>query len=108
MVVTTWRSWAAVAVLGGLSTTAAAELTNRAAPVIVGHYHLNVTSVADHKRFWVDTLGGKAVKIGNVDAIEFPDVYLLLQEAAPTGGTRGTTFDHIGFAVPDVPAMTTK
>jgi 4-hydroxyphenylpyruvate dioxygenase-like putative hemolysin len=26
----------------------------------------------------------------------------------PTGPTRGTTFDHIGFAVPDVPATTTK
>jgi catechol 2,3-dioxygenase-like lactoylglutathione lyase family enzyme len=108
MVAATWRSWAPGLALAALSSAATAELTNRAAPVIVGHYHLNVTSVADHKRFWVDTLGGKAVKIGNVDAIEFPDVYLLLQEAAPTGGTRGTTFDHIGFAVPDVPAMTTK
>jgi len=108
MVRTTWRSWAAGAALAALSSTAAAELTNSAAPVIVGHYHLNVTSVAEHKRFWVDTLGGKAVKIGNVDAIEFPDVYLLLHVQKPTGPTRGTTFDHIGFAVPDVPAMTTK
>ena len=108
MVGTTWRSWAAGAALAALSGTAAAELTNTAAPVIVGHYDLNVTSVAEHKRFWVDTLGGKAVKIGNVDAIEFPDVYLLLHVQKPTGPTRGTTFDHIGFAVPDVPAMTTK
>jgi catechol 2,3-dioxygenase-like lactoylglutathione lyase family enzyme len=85
-----------------------AELTNDAAPVIVGHYHLNVTSIAEHRRFWVDTLGGKAVRIGGVEAIEFPDVYLLLHEQSPTGPTRGTTFDHIGFAVPDVPALTTK
>ncbi len=69
---------------------------------------MNVTSVAEHRRFWVDTLGGKAVKVGSVDAVEFPDVYLFLHEAKPTGPTRGTTFDHIGFAVPDVPAMTTK
>lgn len=91
-----------------LAAPASAELMNDAAPVIVGHYHLNVTSVAEHRRFWVDTLGGKAVKIGEVEAIEFPDVYLFLHEAAPTGPTRGTTFDHIGFAVPDVPAMTEK
>ena len=26
----------------------------------------------------------------------------------PTGPTRGTAFDHIGFAVPNVPAMTTS
>ena len=104
----TWRTWAAGAALAALSSTALAELKNVAAPIIIGHYYLNVTSVADHKRFWVDTLGGKAVKIGNADAIEFPDVYLILHEGKPSGPTRGTTFDHIGFAVPDVPAMTTK
>ena len=87
---------------------ARAELTNRDAPVIVGHYHLNVTSIDEHKRFWVDTLGGTAMTIGGVDVIEFPDVYLFLSEQRPTGPTRGTTFDHIGFAVPDVPALTTK
>ena len=108
MIRATWCSCAVIATLAALSSTATAELTNRDAPVIVGHYHLNVTSVAEHMRFWVDTLGGKAVKIGTVDAIEFPDVYLLLHERKPTGPTRGTTFDHIGFAVPDVPAMTTK
>jgi catechol 2,3-dioxygenase-like lactoylglutathione lyase family enzyme len=108
MVAAAWRSWAAGAALAALSSTAAAELSNREAPAIVGHYHLNVTSVAEHRRFWVDTLGGKAVKVGSVEAIEFPDVYLFLTEAAPSGPTRGTTFDHIGFAVPDVPAMTTK
>jgi len=106
------RSFSAWAVAGSLAAAFAApacgELSNRVAPVIVGHYHLNVTSVAEHRRFWVDTLGGKAVKIGSVEAIEFPDVYLLLHEAKPSGPTRGTTFDHIGFAVPDVPALTTK
>ena len=67
-----WCRWALAAALAAFAGPAAAELTNQAAPVIVGHYHLNVTSVAEHRRFWVDTLGGKAVKIGSVDAIEFP------------------------------------
>jgi catechol 2,3-dioxygenase-like lactoylglutathione lyase family enzyme len=105
------RSWWAGLIGVACLVTASpgtAELTNEAAPVIVGHYHLNVTSVAEHQRFWVDTLGGKATKIGSIDAIEFPGVYLLLHVQAPTGPTRGTTFDHIGFAVPDVPATTTK
>ena len=102
------RKALAAAVLAAVASSAAAELTNEAAPVIVGHYHLNVTSIPEHRRFWVDTLGGKALKIGSVEAIEFPDVYLLLHEQKPTGPTRGTTFDHIGFAVPDVPALTTK
>ena len=103
--------WLWVAGCVAVSITAlpsAAELSNTAAPIIVAHYHLNVTSVAEHRRFWVDTLGGKVAKIGSVDAIEFPDAYLLLHVQAPSGPTRGTTFDHIGFAVPDVPALTTK
>jgi catechol 2,3-dioxygenase-like lactoylglutathione lyase family enzyme len=108
MLTGSWRDWLAAAGLAAVAASAAAELTNEGAPVIVGHYHLNVTSIPEHRRFWVDTLGGKATKIGSVEAIEFPDVYLLLHEQPPTGPTRGTTFDHIGFAVPDVPALTTK
>jgi catechol 2,3-dioxygenase-like lactoylglutathione lyase family enzyme len=90
------------------STPASAQLMNKEAPIIVGHYHLNVTSVEAHKKFWVDTLGGTAMTIGTFDVIKFPDVFLFLNVRPPTGPTRGTPFDHIGFAVPDVPAMTTK
>jgi len=85
-----------------------AQLLNKQAPIIVGHYHLNVTSVDAHKKFWVDTLGGTAMKIGDIDVIKFPDVFLFLRVQPPTGPTKGTAFDHIGFAVPDVPALTTK
>jgi catechol 2,3-dioxygenase-like lactoylglutathione lyase family enzyme len=86
-----------------------AQLLNKTAPVIVGHYHLNVTSVDAHKKFWVDTLGGTAITFGRgLDVIKFPDVFIFLNVQAPTGPTRGTAFDHIGFAVPDVPALTTK
>ena len=91
-----------------LASPASAQLMNKEAPVIVGHYHLNVTSIDAHKKFWVDTLGGTAMKIGDIDVIKFPDVFLFLRVQPPTGPTRGTIFDHIGFAVPDVPATTTK
>src|SRR5688572_1601691 len=80
-----------------------AQLLNAAAPIRVGHYHLNVTSIDEHKKFWVDTLGGTAVKIGSTEAVRFGDVFLLLRQQKPTGPTRGTTFDHIGLAVPNVP-----
>ena len=92
------------------ASQAPAELLNKEAPVVVGHYHLNVTSIDAHMRFWVDTLGGTVADFGDVDVavIEFPDTYIVLRETPPTGPTRGTTFDHIGFAVPDVPALTTE
>ena len=99
----------AVMALGSASGfPTSAQLLNREAPVIVGHYHLNVTSVEEHKKFWVDTLGGTAMKIGEVDVVRFPDVFLFLRVQRPTGPTRGTTFDHIGFAVPSVPELTAK
>src|SRR5262245_1855661 len=98
----------ALAVMTFASPTSA-QLLNKMAPVIVGHYHLNVTSVDAHKKFWVETLGGTPIKYGRgVDVIKFPDVFLFLNVQPPTGPTRGTAFDHIGFAVPDVPVLTTK
>jgi catechol 2,3-dioxygenase-like lactoylglutathione lyase family enzyme len=87
---------------------APAQLLNKDAPVIAGHYHLNVTSVGEHKKFWADTLGGTAIRIGAEDVIRFPDIFLFLRQQPPSGGTRGSTLDHIGFAVPDVPKMTAK
>ena len=90
------------------ASSSSAQLLNKQAPVIVGHYHLNVTSVEAHKKFWVDTLGGTAMKIGSTEVVRFPDIYLFFHEQKPVGPTRGTALDHIGFAVPDVPALTTK
>jgi catechol 2,3-dioxygenase-like lactoylglutathione lyase family enzyme len=99
----------AILSLSVLSSTSLAQLDNQDAPVVVGHYTLNVSSVDDHLRFWVDGLGGESVDMGEgVNAVRFPGVFLFLNEQVPNGPTRGTTFDHIGFAVPDVPALAAK
>ena len=95
-----------VLLLSGIS--AYAQIDNHDAPIVVGHYLLNVSSVEAHKKFWVDTLGGTATKFGNMDAIRFPGIYLFLRQQKPTGPTRGTTIDHIGMAAPDVPKLTEK
>jgi len=98
-----------VALLSCAAPTAFAQLVSHAdAPIRIGHYHLNVTSLEAHKKFWADTLGGRAMKLGGIDVIEFPDAFIFLRVRAPAGPTRGTAFDHIGFAVPNVPAMATK
>jgi hypothetical protein len=86
----------------------AAQILNKEAPLRVGHYHLNVSSIAEHKRFWVDTLGGNPGKFGNEETVAFGDVLLFLKEQKPTGGSRGTVLDHIGLAAPDVPALVKK
>lgn len=109
----TGRSVAAVIAVG-LSMVvlqpASAQLSNAEAPVVVGHYALNVSSVDEHLRFWVDTLGGESFELDQlgIAAVRFPGVFIVLHEQTPTGPTRGTTFDHIGMAVPDVPALTAR
>jgi catechol 2,3-dioxygenase-like lactoylglutathione lyase family enzyme len=96
----------ALTLLTSAGFSAAAQILDTDAPVRVGHYHLNVSSLDEHRKFWVETLGGVPAKVGNVEAVRFGDVFLFLRQQRPTGPTRGTTFDHIGFAVPDVPAFT--
>src|SRR5215467_1972339 len=98
----------AVLTLATVSHTAAQLLSNPDAPVRIAHYHLNVTSLDAHKKFWVDTLGGTAMKFQGLDVVKFPDAFIFLKVQKPSGPTRGTAFDHVGFTVPSVPAMAMK
>jgi catechol 2,3-dioxygenase-like lactoylglutathione lyase family enzyme len=102
------RAMLTVGVTAALVPAAGAQTGNTAAPAVVGHFHLNVTSIAAHKKFWADALGGTVTKVHGIDVVRFPDIDVFLRQQKPTGPTRGTAFDHIGFAVPDVPALTTK
>src|SRR5581483_11458749 len=100
---------ALAALLSCAARPAVAQLVRHPdAPVRIGHYHLNVTSIEAHEKFWAGTLGGRAMKFGDIDVIGFPDAFIFLHVQKPTGPTRGTAFDHIGFAVPNVPAMAAK
>jgi catechol 2,3-dioxygenase-like lactoylglutathione lyase family enzyme len=73
-------------------------------PIVYGHHHLSTTNVAAQKKFFVDTLGGTAITIGTnqQEIVKFPNVLIFFRTAQPTGGTRGTTVNHIGFSVPDL------
>jgi len=73
-------------------------------PIVYGHHHLNATSPDEAKKFWVDTLGGTLVKFGtnNVEVIKIPNALIFMRSQKPTGGTKGTTFDHMGFSVPNL------
>src|SRR4051812_23137213 len=82
-------------------------------PVVYGHHHLNTTSMDAQKKFFVDTLGGTVVKIGSDDRqqeiIQFPNVLIFFRPMqAPTGGSIGSTVNHIGFSVPDLKPVVAK
>ena len=94
-----------VLVVLGVATPAAAQLTADAdGPIVYGHHHLNVTNIDAHKRFWIDTLGGTLVTVGDFEIVKFPNVLVFLRERAPSGGSKGTTVNHVGFRVPDIRA----
>jgi catechol 2,3-dioxygenase-like lactoylglutathione lyase family enzyme len=94
-----------VLVAAAPTSVSAQILVGGEGPVVYGHHHFNTTDLPAQKRFFVDTLGGKAAKIGTngVEVVEFPNVFLFFRPMqAPTGGTIGTTVNHIGFSVPDL------
>jgi len=70
----------------------------------MGHVHLAVTDVDAQKRFWITVMGGTPVTHGPLELIQFPGVYIMLQEVEqavppPAGGI----INHIGLIVQDMP-----
>jgi catechol 2,3-dioxygenase-like lactoylglutathione lyase family enzyme len=100
------RAFFVVAVLALASAPPASAqlLAAKDGPIVYGHHHLAVSNVADHKKFWVDALGGVAVTIGtnNREIIKFPNALLFMNPGMPSGGSRGSTVNHIGFSVPNL------
>ena len=95
--------------LASTSAASAQLLAAKDGPIVYGHHHLFVSNVDAHKKFWVDTLGGTSLTLSSgVQAVKFPNVFLLFRPQAPSAGTKGTTVDHIGFSVPDVRKVVEK
>jgi catechol 2,3-dioxygenase-like lactoylglutathione lyase family enzyme len=62
-------------------------------------------------KFWIDALGGTpAGKFPNtqIEVVKFRNVHVSLSPQAPTGGTKGSTVNHIGFQVPNLRALIDK
>ncbi len=73
-------------------------------PVVYGHHHINTADLTAHQRFWTEGLGGTVASIGNGarEIISFPNVLVFLTEREPSGGTRGTVVNHVGFETRDI------
>src|SRR5262249_1001682 len=81
------------------------------AGVTNGHFHLNSKDVAANEKIFLG-MGGKLLKIDDRHRVLFPGVMMILDAAPgtppPTGGTRGSVVNHIGFIVNDVQARTAE
>ncbi|MYI75055.1 MAG: VOC family protein [Acidobacteria bacterium] len=100
----------ALLLVGAGASTASGQLSTEG-PVVYGHHHIYTSSIEAQKKFWIDTLGGEdAGNLGPVPVaiVRIPGVHMLLSEQVPSGGTIGTSVNHIGFQVPDLRATIRK
>jgi catechol 2,3-dioxygenase-like lactoylglutathione lyase family enzyme len=70
---------------------------NRAG-VAMGHLHYRVRNVEANKRFWM-SLGGTPIKVGDTEALKFPDTLIFLTQGESSGGSLGSVVNHVAFRV---------
>jgi len=72
--------------------------------VVYGHHHIAASDPTAHIKFFVEALGGTKTTFGpnKLEIVTFPNVLIFFRNQKPTGGSKGTTVDHIGFSVPDL------
>jgi len=78
------------------------------AGVTMGHVHLAVKDVDAHKAFWTNIMGGKLVKNGPLELVEFPGVYILFRQSNEATPPEGAILNHFGFVVKDMPGALAK
>jgi catechol 2,3-dioxygenase-like lactoylglutathione lyase family enzyme len=71
------------------------------AGIVMGHLHFAVKDLDTHRRFW-SAFDGTPVQNGTLALIQFPGTFVMLRQAEPTGGTVGSTVNHVGFLVKDI------
>jgi catechol 2,3-dioxygenase-like lactoylglutathione lyase family enzyme len=91
-----------VSLVAGVSRPVAAQL---AAPgpagIVMGHVQIVTRDLDAQRRFW-SALGGVAMKNGKLEMYQFPGVFIVLQQGEPSGGSVGSSINHIGFYVKSV------
>jgi predicted enzyme related to lactoylglutathione lyase len=102
---------ATLACLAAAPLSARAQLTlARDNAIVYGHHHIAASDPAAHIKFFVEALGGTKTTFGpnKLEIVKFPNVLIFFRNQKPTGGSKGTTVDHIGFSVPDLKAAVAR
>ncbi len=102
----------AAAVAAVLSTFAPAPASAQlaapnAAGAAIGHVHINARDVDAQLKFWT-AVGGRIVQREKLTMVQFPGIYVIVRKQDPTGGTAGSTVNHIGLSVREFDASVAK
>ena len=76
----------------------------------MGHVHLIVEDPDAQKKLWVGMLGAEVTKIGSLELLKLPGVFILVAKARtlPTQGSAESTVNHFGFVVKSYPEIKAK
>jgi catechol 2,3-dioxygenase-like lactoylglutathione lyase family enzyme len=100
-----------VAALGLLLVLVSPASAQLAAPnamgVSIGHVHINATDVDAHVKFWT-AAGGTLVQREKLTIVRFPGILVLLRKQENSGGTAGSSVNHVGFGVRDFEGSVAK
>ena len=74
-----------------------------------GHLHVHPSDPAEHREFWLDTLGAAIGHVGTMEVAKFPGglvewISPSWGDAKPAGGSKSTSVHHVAFSVPDLRA----
>jgi catechol 2,3-dioxygenase-like lactoylglutathione lyase family enzyme len=80
------------------------------AGVSLGHLHLMLADPEAQKKLWVEVLGAEVTHTGTLELLRLPGIYVIAGKARtpPAEGTDGSTVNHIGFLVKNLPAVEAK
>jgi catechol 2,3-dioxygenase-like lactoylglutathione lyase family enzyme len=74
-----------------------------------GHIHLMVSDPVEHRKLWVDMLGGEIAQAGSLEMFRLPGIYIIASQASSAlEGTDGSTVNHFGFLVPSYAEIKTQ
>src|SRR3989454_12675828 len=76
--------------------------------ISLGHVHLLSKDPEAQKKIWVEAFGVQLTKTGSLELLRLPGMFIIINNAEPSGGSVGSTVDHIAFSVKNTAAMKTK
>ena len=80
-----------------------------AAGISLGHIHLTVPDPAATQKIWAEVFGGEPMTAGPLTMVKLPGIFIIItRNEKPSGGTNGSTVNHVGFVVKDYPGFKAK
>src|SRR5881296_4177740 len=76
--------------------------------ISLGHVHLLSKDPEAQKKIWVEAFGAQLTKTGSLELLRLPGIFIIINNAEPSGGSVGSTVDHIAFSVKDTAATKAK